>query len=56
MARKVKETPVLTGRDAERFSKAIERNKTKKVSASEYQRALCTYARIVAVSFDQTGP
>jgi hypothetical protein len=43
MARPVKETPVLKGKDALRFEKQIKENETRKVSESEYQRALKTF-------------
>lgn len=39
MAKPIKETPVLTGKDAERFNRIMKENETKKVSASDYQRA-----------------
>lgn len=43
MARPIKETPVLSGKDAKRFEKQIKSNEKKTVSESEYQRALDTY-------------
>lgn len=46
MARKVKETPVLSGKDAERFDRAIKANENKKVSADDYKRAVDNYDRI----------
>lgn len=39
MARPIKETPVLTGKDAKRFEKEIQGNASRKVSQEEYKRA-----------------
>lgn len=39
MARPIKETPVLTGKDAERFSRIIKENENKRVPAADYARA-----------------
>lgn len=46
MASKVKDTPVLTGKNAERFDRILKENATKKVSAANYNRAKETYQRI----------
>lgn len=46
MATKVKETPVLTGKDALRFERIIKENETKRVSAEEYERAKAAYRKI----------
>lgn len=46
MARKVKETPVLTGKDAASFNKKIKANETKKVSSESFNRAHDTFSRI----------
>jgi hypothetical protein len=46
MARPVKDTPVLTGKDARRFEQALKRNETAKVPREEYERAIRTFARI----------
>lgn len=43
MARHIKETPVLTGKDAERFSKIIKDNETKKIKPEDYKRAQEAY-------------
>lgn len=43
MARPIKETPVLTGRDARRFDEAIKNNENKKVSREHYERAAKTF-------------
>lgn len=46
MARKVKETPTLIGRDAERFARVVKENESKKVERSDYERAKATYDRV----------
>jgi len=52
MARKVRETPVLKGSDAKRFSKAIKKNESgvNKVSVSDYGRAMRTFERLEKAS------
>lgn len=45
MARVIKETPVLQGKDAKRFEKAIKRNEFKKMAPEEYKKALENYRR-----------
>lgn len=39
MASKVKDTPILTGKDARRFDCIIKKNANKKVPAADYNRA-----------------
>ena len=46
MASKIKETPVLTGKAADRFAKATKANESKKVTPESYQRALRAFERI----------
>jgi hypothetical protein len=46
MARPIKETPVLTGKDAERFEKEIKENENRRVSDSDYQRAIATFQSV----------
>ena len=46
MARKVKETPILSGRDAEVFTRAIKANESKKVSSNDYARAIAVFDRV----------
>jgi hypothetical protein len=43
MARPIKETPVLSGKDAKRFEQQIKENEKRKVPESDYQRALKTF-------------
>jgi len=46
MARKIKETPMLIGKDAERFDRAIKENKTKRINLSDYVRAKSIFERV----------
>lgn len=46
MAKPIKETPVLTGKQAAKFEKAIKRNAGKKVSKQEFDRAVLAFKRI----------
>jgi len=48
MARPIRETPFLKGKDAERFSKILKENESKKVPQEEYQRALSVYDKVMA--------
>jgi hypothetical protein len=50
MVRKIKETPVLTGKNAKAFEKAVASNRGKKVAMSEFKRAKGTYERIMKAS------
>lgn len=43
MARPVKETPVLSGKDAKRFERQIKENEKRQVSEAEYRRAVSTF-------------
>jgi hypothetical protein len=43
MATKIKETPILRGKNARRFQRIMEENKNKKVSRQEYERAKAVY-------------
>lgn len=49
MAIPIKETPVLYGKDAERFQRIIKENETKKVPASEYERARQAYVNVKVI-------
>lgn len=46
MATKVKDIPILRGKEAEAFTRTIEANESKKVPASDYNRAQEVYRRI----------
>ena len=47
MAMPIRETPVLKGKDADRFVRQIERNKDKPVSRKHYEIARNTYLKIM---------
>lgn len=49
MARPIKETPVLSGKDAKRFEQQIKENEQRKVPESEYQRAIRTFQSVKIV-------
>ena len=46
MATPIKETPVLYGKDSERFLKTIKENESKKVPREDYDRAMKVYLEI----------
>ncbi len=46
MARPIKETPVLKGKDARRFDEALKKSESRKVSSADYRRAMTTYKSI----------
>lgn len=46
MARPIEETPLLKGKDAERFSEAILKNESKKASVSECKKVMHNYDKI----------
>ena len=43
MAKEIRETPILKGKDAVRFEKIIKENESRKVSAEEYQKGKAAY-------------
>lgn len=43
MAREIRETPVLIGKDATRFEKKIKENENRKVSRKEYKQGKDAY-------------
>ncbi|MCP5244849.1 MAG: hypothetical protein H6937_02315 [Burkholderiales bacterium] len=45
MATPIKDTPVLYGKDAERFERIIKENESKKVPAADYNRAKEAYKK-----------
>ncbi len=49
MAIPVKETPVLTGKDALAFEKKIKENEGRKVSSENYQRAMNVFSKVIEV-------
>ena len=46
MAKPIKETPVLEGKEAERFIKEVRANEKRKVSNTEYRKALSDYREL----------
>lgn len=50
MARPIKDTPILTGSDAERFERIMRDNENRTVPKADYDRAKATYERIRANS------
>jgi len=49
VAREIEETPVLKGKDAERFLREARENESglRKVSSEDYKRAAEIYARVI---------
>ena len=43
MAKEIRETPILKGKDATRFEKMIKDNEKRKVSTEEYQQGKSAY-------------
>lgn len=43
MAKEIRETPILKGKDAARFEEMIKKNESRKVSAQEYQQGKTAY-------------
>ena len=50
MAKPIKETPVLYGKDSDRFLKEVKDNENKKVSQEDYDRALEIYNKVIKKS------
>lgn len=46
MAKEIRETPILKGKDAARFQKTIKENENQKVAAADYQRAKHAYESV----------
>lgn len=47
MAKPIKETPILYGKDSDRFLKEVKENENKKVPAKEYKKAVSSYKKII---------
>jgi hypothetical protein len=45
MARPIKDTPVISGKDAKRFTESI--SKGRKVSEAKYQKAMSVYKKVI---------
>ena len=50
MARPIKDTPVLSGKDSERFLRKAKQNESKKVPKKDYNRAIKTYKKMGKVA------
>ncbi|KKL11105.1 hypothetical protein LCGC14_2549170 [marine sediment metagenome] len=48
MAKTIKETPILRGKDAKRFSASVEKSASRKVPGKEYNRAKAVYSRVMS--------
>jgi hypothetical protein len=46
MAKPIKETPILRGKEAEHFFDKVHKNESKKVSAKEYKRAVTIFEKV----------
>ena len=46
MAKPIKETPVLRGKDAQRFSEEVRANEKKKIAKTEYKKAIADYKEL----------
>lgn len=47
MAKPIKETPILYGKDSDRFLKEVKENENNKVPAKEYKKAVSSYKKII---------
>jgi len=54
MALQIKDTPILRGNDAKRFSAEVKENASKKVSAGDYQRAMAVYDKVIVRGYIQS--
>ena len=48
MAKTIKETPILRGKDAKRFSASVEKSASRKVPDKAYNRAKAVYSRVMS--------
>ena len=53
MARPIKETPILTGKDAQRFEKAIKNNEKNPVSPTDCRRIIDAWNRFKVISHQE---
>ena len=47
MARPIKETPILYGKDSDRFLNEVQENETKKIPEKDYKRAMNIYNKVM---------
>jgi hypothetical protein len=50
MARPIKETPILTGKDAKRFLERMAQVEKRKLSKEELERSLANYEKLKKIS------
>lgn len=50
MARPIKETPVLIGKNARNFEKEVKRDEHRKVSQEKYKRAIDVYNNVKIIA------
>jgi hypothetical protein len=46
MAKPIKETPILRGKEADHFFAKVQKNEAKKVSEKEYKRAVSIFEKV----------
>ncbi|MEN8263953.1 MAG: hypothetical protein ABFR82_10845 [Nitrospirota bacterium] len=46
MAKSIKETPTLIGKDAQRFSEKMKKNEKRRVTSAEYNRVKSNYNKV----------
>lgn len=46
MAKPIKDTPTLKGKDAKRFSADIKTNESRKVNEADYKKMMASYTKI----------
>jgi len=46
MAKPIKETPILKGKEAERFFAEVKKNGSRKISHKEYKRAVSIFEKV----------
>ena len=47
MAMPIKDTPILYGKDSDRFLKEVKDNENKKIPDEDYERAIDIYKKII---------
>ncbi len=47
MATPIKDTPILSGKDSERFLKKVKENESKRVPKEDYDRAMKVYNKMI---------
>ena len=55
MARMVKKSPILTGKDAQQFDETIKTNESKNISTEEYEQDMESYRRFEVIEPAKTA-